>query len=257
MITCKGLGFSVGGKPLLQGIDVHLPRGKVIAVIGPNGAGKSTLLRLLMGFNKPTLGEIFLEGKPLPSYSAKELGKIVGYVPQSQVEPPPFRVGEFVLMSRYAHISLMGRAAREDRSQVQMALLQTGVAHLKDRLMHTLSGGERQRVFLAGALAGNPKLLITDEAMAFLDPRQQLEMGKRIATAQKTRGYTQISATHDMARAVNEAHMILALREGRQFFFGTPEQLLGENILEQLFDIPFYTFRKNQGAIFPIAGTVS
>ena len=136
--------------PVLWDIDLDIPEYVRCAIVGPNGAGKSTMIKGILGLLKPVSGTVRLWGKPL-----SEVHKQIAYVPQrgSVHWDFPTTVFDVVLMGRYAHLGLIKRPRKDDRTLAMNALEQMKMADFADRQISELSGGQKQRVFIARALA--------------------------------------------------------------------------------------------------------
>src|SRR5688572_4417044 len=173
LIETRRLSFTIDGAELLRDISLTLNPGEMVGLIGPNGAGKSTLLRVLGGLWSGASGEVLLAGHALKTHSAQQIARLVGHVPQSTAMDFAFTVREVVLMGRSPHLRRFQLEGVEDRRVAEDAMRAMHIADLADRFVNTLSGGERQRVFVARALAQQPRVLLLDEPTANLDVRHQ------------------------------------------------------------------------------------
>jgi iron complex transport system ATP-binding protein len=171
MLEARALGHARQGRWLVEGVDLKLPAGALVALLGPNGAGKSTLLRLLSGEWAPSRGEVWLGGKPLRAYTPRELALVRAFLPQHRGVAFPYTAQEVVALGRLPY----GKGPREEE-RVAWALAQTGALHLAHRPYPSLSGGERARVDLARILAQETPILLLDEPTNHLDPKQQMEV---------------------------------------------------------------------------------
>jgi zinc transport system ATP-binding protein len=166
-LQIEGLGFSYGGNPVLEGVDLSLAGLEFAAVVGPNGGGKTTLLKLILGLLTPAAGRVLVFGKP-----PREARARIGYMPQHvQVDLSfPVTVADVVLMGRLGLGGwVWGGYGRRDRAAAAAALERVGLAGLGERPFRALSGGQRQRTLIARALAGEPELLLLDEPTASVD----------------------------------------------------------------------------------------
>ena len=152
-VQVAGLEFGYGDDgQLLRGVSLRVASGEVCALLGPNGAGKTTLLRCLLGLLTPDSGVITVAGADVAKLSARELARLIAYVPQSSTPAFPFTTLDVVVMGRTPHLRLTDTPSATDREAATDTLRQVGIAHLADRAFTQLSGGERQLALIARAL---------------------------------------------------------------------------------------------------------
>ncbi len=238
-LTVENLSFSYNGKQTLQDIRLNIEEGEYVSVIGPNGAGKSTLLKCLNRILKVANGTVKLFGREVSSYSQKEIGRLVGYVAQNCDHLFPYSVYEFVLMGRYPYLKPLSRVSAEDKRIVEETLKMVGIEDFSLREVRHLSGGERQKVYLAGALAQRPKILLLDEPTAHLDPKFHMEIQKLISAIAKKFGITVLHVTHDLNYLFSWSTQVVALKGGRGIFDGKPQAVLTKENLREIFDTQF------------------
>jgi iron complex transport system ATP-binding protein len=239
VIEVRGYCYRVEDQEILSGVDLEVPAGRRLAVVGPNGAGKTTLLRALLGLVTASAGSIRIAGRPLPEWGRTELARLMSYVPQSDGGIIPFSVREFVTMGRYPHLSPFSPPGAEDRRAVERAMEITGTRRFADRMIGTLSGGERQEVMVAAALAQSARVLLLDEPTAFLDYRHQASIARMLSEISRETGATLISVTHDVNGALTWSDGVLALKDGRVAYHGSPEGLMSGDNLERLYGTRF------------------
>ncbi|MDI3270147.1 MAG: ABC transporter ATP-binding protein [Bacillota bacterium] len=217
-------------------MSLDLWPGEVLVLIGPNGSGKSTLLKVLSGYLSPARGQVELLGKPLGSYAPQGRARVLASLPQENQLPPTFTVEEAVEMGRYPHLPPFSGLRAVDRQAVEAALSRMKLSALRSRFLSTLSGGEKQRVFLARALAQEPRILLLDEPLSRLDVNHALEL---LATLQKlARGGMGILAVeHHLAYARLLASRAVALREGKILAEGSPEDIFQVSLLAALYGV--------------------
>jgi len=238
-INIKQFSFCYGSREILHEINMSVNVGEYVSIIGPNGAGKSTVLKCINRIVKGGQGTIELFGRPLASYSQKQLGSLIGYVPQSREQPSVYTVEEFVMMGRYPHLQAFAPSQKEDERIVREALCLTGLQDLSCRLMRHLSGGERQKVYLAAALAQQPKILLLDEPTTHLDPKHHIEIQKIISDICSQGGMTVLHVTHDLSYIYYWSQKIVAIKDGRVHSSGLPRDVMKSENLYQIFDAPF------------------
>lgn len=169
------VSFTYGPHPVLAELSFELPSNGLMALVGPNGAGKSTLLRLAAGLLPALQGSIDIDGRPVDDWPRRELARTVAFVPQQLEVPFPFSVEQVVAQGRVPYQGWLGRVSPRDQEAIERALHLTSIAHLRNRTMNEISGGEQQRVKLAIALAQEPRLLLLDEPLQYLDIGRQNE----------------------------------------------------------------------------------
>jgi putative ABC transport system ATP-binding protein len=196
----------------LRGVDLAIDRGEFVAIMGPSGCGKSTLLNLLAGLDRPTAGEVWLDGERIDKFSETKLARLrrrkVGFVFQFFNLIPTLSVGENVELP----LRLAGRRRRSARRVANQLLTDLGIANKRDTAPALLSGGEQQRVALARALANEPNIVFADEPTGNLDSAAAKEVLGLIRDA-RDRGQTLLVVTHD-ARVASAADRVINLRDG-------------------------------------------
>ncbi len=226
------------GRPIraLDGVDLALEPGELVAVIGPNGSGKSTLVRVLGGLVAPTSGEVRLGGRDLATLPPRERARSIAVVPQFLPALPEVKVEDFVASGRYARVARFASATTADREAVRRGLEECDAADLKDRAMAELSGGQRQRVLLARALAQEAPVLLVDEPTSGLDPEHQiriLDLAASVSGVASERAA--LIVTHDLNLAGQYASRVVLLDRGRVAAEGPVESVLRRQVLEPVY----------------------
>ena len=239
VIEIENLSFAIRAKQILERICFSVFAGQRLFIVGPNGAGKTTLLRCVSRIITEYQGSIKVKGRNLKTYSQKSLARILTYVPQSLGADIPFTVRQFVLMSRYPHLSPFSVISPEDEKIACEAMEMTQTACFADRVMATLSGGERQQVSIAAALAQQAEIFLLDEPATYLDYKHQRDIHNLLAKINKTYGTTIVCVTHDLNSAVLSAEAIIAIKEGKIVFEGVPEKIMNEKTLENIYSKKF------------------
>jgi len=236
ILQIKDIGFGYEKKRVLSRVSFDAKKGEIIGIIGPNGSGKTTLLKIIDGLLFPQEGEILVEGENLRQKNRKELAGIIAFVPQEFSLVFPFSVQEIVMMGRYPHLSNLRFEGNDDYRIVREAMEMTDTLHLSERLIHHISGGERQRVLIARALAQKPRIILLDEATAFLDIKYQIALFELIKKLNKLRGLTVIVVTHDINLAGQYTDRIILLQEGKIHSIGTPGQVITEGNINEVYE---------------------
>lgn len=235
--TVKNLRLAFIQKKVLRGIDWEVPRGKITTLIGPNGCGKSTLLKCITGSIKPQAGDITVNGKDLRCYSAKSLAAEMAFLPQSPEVPKDMTVEELVYCGRFPHQNWWRNTAGEDRLAVAAALDATKTSHLRNQRVSSLSGGERQRVWIAMALAQEPKLLVLDEPTTYLDINHQFEVMELLKKLNEEQGITVLMVLHELNQAARYSHELAVLHEGHLVKSGAPTDVVTADLLRDVFHV--------------------
>ncbi|MEU7134011.1 heme ABC transporter ATP-binding protein [Streptomyces sp. NPDC046261] len=235
LAEARGLRVRLGGRVVLDGVDLGVAAGEVVALVGPNGAGKSTLLAALARDLPAESGEVVLDGLPAAAWSAGELALRRAVLPQSAELSFPFAVEEVVRMGR---APWAGTAARdEDDAAVRAAMAATEVTGFAGRPFAALSGGERARVALARVLAQRAPLLLLDEPTAALDLRHQ-ELVLRVCRERAAAGDAVVVVLHDLGLAGAYADRVAVLHEGRIAAEGPPDRVYGPELLSRVYAQP-------------------
>lgn len=233
-VAVHDLHVTLGGVPVLRGVNFQVPAGKVVALIGPNGSGKTTLLRCLLGLQKFSRGEIRLFGQPdLAAVAAR-----VGYVPQRFELERSFvlSVREFLALRLKATRHWFWQTHAHTDERLRAALAEVGVEKLFDRPLSALSGGQIQRVLIAFSLLHRPELLLLDEPMAGVDLPGEQTFYDVIASLQRRHQMTVVMVSHDLSMVYRQADWVYALN-GVICCEGPPEKVMNADSLKQAYGI--------------------
>jgi peptide/nickel transport system ATP-binding protein len=219
LLRTRGLGKEYGqGEGLvraLDAVDLELAPGETLAVMGPSGCGKSTLLHLLGGLERPSAGEVWLEGRRIDALSEKALARLrrqaIGFVFQAFHLVDELTAAENVELPAL----LAGRSPRAARRRAAELLGRVGLTDRAEHLPSELSGGQRQRVAIARALALEPRLVICDEAVSALDLSTQSAIINLLADLQQSSGMSYLFIAHDLGVTRHLSDRIAVLLGGR------------------------------------------
>jgi iron complex transport system ATP-binding protein len=219
---------------------VAVAPGELVGLIGPNGAGKTTLVQILAGVSEPSSGRVLLDGRPVDAWPRRARARAVAFVPQDPHVEFPFTVLEIVLMGRTPHLSGLGFAGAADLRIARAALARLGLGDLEARRLDALSGGERQRVFLARALAQEPRTLLLDEPTTHLDLRHQHEILAVVREGVRRRGLAALAVLHDLNLAAVACDRLVLLAGGRVAAAGAAHEVLRRDTIERAFATPVH-----------------
>ena len=189
-------------------ISFKIDAGEVVGFLGPNGAGKSTTMNMITGYIEPTAGKIIVNGFDI-NQKSKQAKRQIGYMPENVPLYLELTVKEFI--SYMADLKLVKR--KEKKEEIERVLKATGLEEVKGKLIRNLSRGYRQRVSLAGALVGNPPILILDEPTVGLDPIQVKEIRTLIKELGKK--HTILISSHILAEISQMCNKIIIINKGK------------------------------------------
>ncbi len=239
-LEAGGLGFAYGERAALEGVDLDAEPGEIVGLLGPNGSGKSTLLRVFAGLLRGYRGAARVAGREVRSTSPRDLARLLALVPQEPQVAFPFTALEVVLMGRHPHLAGQTFESEGDVAIARRALDRCDALMLAERDIQRLSAGERQRVFVAMALAQEPRALLLDEAGSFLDIRHQVELYDLVRELAREQAVTVLAALHDLNLAAEYCDRVVLLRGGRVEARGPTRETLSYASLKQVFETEIY-----------------
>ena len=221
-LVLRGVGKTLGGRSIVDGLDLTVAKGELVCLLGPSGCGKTTTLRMVAGFVEPDRGEILIDGRAVTAL-------------------PPERRPTAMVFQNYAlwpHMTVFGNVAfglklrglpkKQVRERVGAALELVGLTHHIDSRPAHISGGEQQRVALARALVLEPQVLLLDEPLSNLDAKLRVRVRDEIREIQQRIGITTVLVTHDQDEALSVADRIAVMNTGRIEQLDTPSGLYDE-----------------------------
>lgn len=226
MIELRNVYKDFGKLNVLKGIDFTIGKGQVVTLIGPSGSGKSTILRCINLLERPTKGQVLIEGQDItqPKTDVQAIRKDIGMVFQHFNLFPHMTVMENMT---YAPIRVNKLPSKEAREKAEELLKLVGLSDKAETYPGKLSGGQKQRIAIARALAMEPKIMLFDEPTSALDPemvKEVLEVIKELAHT----GITMALVTHEMGFAREVSDRICFIDDGQILEDGTPDQFFGE-----------------------------
>ena len=218
LIEVKNVTKKYGSFVAVNNISFTVNDGEVVGFLGPNGAGKSTTMNMITGFIEPTEGTIVVNGNDIMK-KTKKAKKDIGYMPENVPLYNDLTVKEFV--SYMAELKLVKKAQRKE--EVEKVLKQTGLVEVQNKLTKNLSRGYKQRTSLAGALVGNPEVLILDEPTVGLDPKQIIEIRNLIKELGKE--HTVMVSSHILSEISQLCDRVIIINKGEIVAIDKPENL--------------------------------
>jgi len=240
MLSIQNLTIHINDVPILSDVSAECGKGRLLAIIGPNGAGKSTMIRALAGIIKPVSGQIFYDQQRLSEFSPRSRARLVSYLPQDMKYEPGYTVEEFIFLANYPW---EGYGERGDiQSRLDEALQTCNIEEFRKRPIQSLSSGERQRVYLAQVVFQNTPVILLDEPTTFLDLKNMLQI-ESVLQELKLTGKILICVTHDLHAARHFSTQVLALKKGKCFALGDPQDILHAQSIARLFEVNETTLR--------------
>lgn len=242
-LSAEELSYQISGRIILAPLSLSLQAGQWLTLVGPNGAGKSTLLKLLAGLLPSHSGSIWLSGRPLSHWSARERARHIAVLnPREPLPAFALSLEEYVTLGRSPHQDWLGRMRQQDWQELKRALQQTGLESLAQQDIRSLSSGEWQKAQLARALAQKPQFLLLDEPTSHLDIQAEVEI-MHLLRRQVQAGLSVLTILHDLNLAAHFSDQILLLHKGRLRAQGTPASVMVPELLTEIYG-PFWEIEK-------------
>ena len=247
-LEITSLSLTLGGNPILHDINAEIQPGEFVGIFGPNGAGKTTLVRAIVGSLRPTSGAIRIFGQP-PGHASQK----IGYMPQGNASLDLTALSARALVGAVCGGEHWGMpiTSAQARAEVNRVLELAGAIDYAERPFAVLSGGERQRVMLAQALLGRPSLLVLDEPLASLDPKNQALLIDRIAEVKRATNATVLFVAHDMNPLLHVMDRVLYMAGGGAVL-GHADDVVNSESLSHLYGFPIEVVRAG-GRVFVVS----
>ena len=235
MIELKKVTAGYLGKPVVKDISLEFRPGEVLAIIGPNGCGKSTLLKVALGLLPAMAGQVLYDGVDVKAMKPKAVARQAALLSQSR-NTPSIQAIKMVLHGRFPHLGYPRQYGKLDYEMARNAMEITNTLKLEHKNVTTLSGGQRQGVYLAMALVQDTGTVFMDEPTTYLD------MNRQLATMDTARnlarqGKAVVLVLHDLSMALSGADRVAVMGEGRMKICGTPAEVFGSGILDEVFGL--------------------
>jgi iron complex transport system ATP-binding protein len=248
MLQARHLNFAYGKKKILQDVSLIVQPREVVGVVGPNGAGKSTLIKLLSRVLSTSSDKILLNGQPVVKMGRLGLARHLAVLPQGSDLPSDYRVYDLVMMGRTPHLGFLAQESKRDHDLVQSVMQRTDTWQFREGFASDLSGGEKQRVLLARALAQEPSYLLLDEPTNHLDLKYQVEV-LLLVRQEVARGLAALVVLHDLNLAARVCDRLLVLQQGSVVAEGTPNEILTESLLTEVYGTKVSVLRQGSSPI--------
>lgn len=235
-LDIKNLSFAyTKERKILDDISLSIGQGEILGILGPNGTGKTTFIKCINRIHEPQEGSIIFQNMDLRSMKHEDVAKLIAYVPQYINNSFSMTVVDAVMMGRLPYAK---RSYSEDDKRIVFDVIRS--MELEDfafRNIRELSGGERQRVFVARALAQNPKMIILDEPTSSLDLHNQLFILRIIEQVAREKNITIIMTIHDLNLAAMFCDKILMLKNKKIFAYGSTDEVLTEDNVNTMYKV--------------------
>ena len=231
-LTVSGLYKSFGKKEVVRGIDFSMTSGEVLGLLGPNGAGKTTTFYMIVGFYRPTAGDVFLNDRcitRLPMYKRARLG--ISYLPQETSVFRKLTVEENI----WAIIETRRDLSEEQKHALLEELIEEfAIGRIRKQPAYTLSGGERRRTEIARALATEPQILLLDEPFAGIDPIAVADI-KAMVRLLARRGIGVLITDHNVRDTLEITDRSIIISNGQIVVQGVPQEILESPVARKLY----------------------
>lgn len=238
MIRVRDLYKKYGNHPVLNGLNIDFPKGKVISLIGGNGAGKSTLLSVISKIIEQDSGYVQLSAEDISQISNKDYAKKLSFLRQSNHTHIRLTIRELVSFGRFPY-NRGKKMSTEDERKVNEAIAFMELEDIAENFLDELSGGQRQRAYLAMILAQDTENILLDEPLNNLDMKYSVQIMKTLRDFAHQQGKTVILIVHDINIAAQYSDYIAALKDGVVQHFGTTNDIIKPCVLKDIFEIEF------------------
>jgi len=247
VITLNDVQKKYSSEVSIGPVTLQIPAGGITALVGPNGAGKSTMLTMvgrLLGIDS---GNIEVSGYDVSKTNSKDLAKIVSILRQENHFVTRLTVRQLVGFGRYPHSK--GRLTTADEEIISRSIDFLDLSELEGRYLDELSGGQRQRAYVAMVLAQDTDTVLLDEPLNNLDMKHSVIMMRHLKRAAAELNRTIVIVLHDINFAGHYADYICAMKQGKVVEFGTPERIMNDEILTDVFETPVRVIAGPEGPL--------
>ncbi|HZK05829.1 MAG TPA: ATP-binding cassette domain-containing protein [Actinomycetaceae bacterium] len=241
MITLTDVKKSYSAKVAIGPIDIELPKGGITTLVGPNGAGKSTMLTMIGRLLGMDQGVIEVAGMDVAATKSRDLAKVLSILRQENHFITRLTVRQLVGFGRFPYSQ--GRLTTRDERIISKYIDFLDLTELEDRYLDQLSGGQRQRAYVAMVLCQETEYVLLDEPLNNLDIAHSVRMMKHLRKAAVELGRTIIIVLHDINFAAAYSDYICCIKDGRIARFGTPDEIMQDDVLSDIFDTEITVLR--------------
>ena len=224
-------------KVVVEGVDLEVRAGDVVALIGPNGSGKSTILKTVIGQLPELSGTVYLDGETMRSRSRNDVARRMAILMTARVEPELMTCRDVVSSGRYPYTGRLGVLRDEDKKIVEQSLSQADALAFADAPFSAVSDGQRQRILLARALCQQPQLIVLDEPTSFLDIRYKLELLSVLKRMVRENDLAVLLSLHELDLARRISDTVICVAGDRIDRIGTPEEIFTSDYIAQLYHL--------------------
>ncbi len=237
IMQIKDVTKKYNGKPVVDAVNLEIPKGKVISFIGPNGAGKSTVMGIISRLIAKDSGLVSFDGTELEKWKSKELSKRLAILTQSNNIQMKLTVRELVAFGRFPYSG--NRTTKEDEEIIEQAIAYMELEEFRDRFIDELSGGQRQRALIAMVIAQDTDYILLDEPTNNLDIYHATNMMKIVRRLCDELGKTIILVLHEINYAAFYSDYICAFVDGKVAKFGTVKEVMTKETLSEIYKVDF------------------
>lgn len=236
-------------KVVVEGVDLEVRAGDVVALIGPNGSGKSTILKTITRHLAPLAGAVELDGREISRWKTAEFARNLAVMLTDRPRTELLTCRDIVEAGRHPYTGRMGTLSPDDHSRVDEAMKTAHVEKLAERDFMQISDGQRQRVMLARAIAQDPRVLVLDEPTSYLDIRYQIDLLRILRHLAKSQNVAVIMSIHELELAQKSADKVICVKDGRVFRAGAPEDIFTRETIGELYGLQHGTFNERFGSV--------
>ena len=236
LVTVRDLRISFDDFEALHGINIDLPKGKLVGLIGPNGCGKSTMMKCITKLHKNWTGDIVIDGMDTRDMRPMDVAKVVANVPAEAGPLFGINLMDLVMLGRYPFVNKVWWESPEDEKAVRDALKTFGLDHYRRKQVSLLSSGERQRALIARAYVQNPKLMLVDEPTSHLDMKYKLEVMEYLQSMAR-KDMTVLVAEHDISLMARYCDLCIIMKKGNIVAVGDPKTVITEQLIRDVYEV--------------------